>query len=281
VTTNETTATPTPWPTRDQVITALGTMQDRDDLHPNWRSVLGRLRPEAERHTALRAARELLERERQALAGETGTEPVHARPSADMAIFDAIAKVGELETMALCRYVRCGQAALELVAAGGVPVSSGESLPGERPRVDGEGSPLLPEPGEGPGDLRVSEALAEVPGVDLLHMALRQFAAQEWEDAFGCNEYCDELEDGCGGGPHIPEHMIDEANQIERERTARPSTWPTTPTRPPGHSVTAFVSGSAPGPARKGLGEATADAPPSAHHRRPLTIAWPFRILWT
>jgi hypothetical protein len=36
VTTSDTTATPTPWPTRDQVIAALGTMQDRDDLHPNW-----------------------------------------------------------------------------------------------------------------------------------------------------------------------------------------------------------------------------------------------------
>jgi hypothetical protein len=62
-----TAATPTPWPTRDQVVTALGTMQDREDLHPNWRSVLGRLRQDAERHTALRAAGELPERERQTL----------------------------------------------------------------------------------------------------------------------------------------------------------------------------------------------------------------------
>jgi hypothetical protein len=62
-----TTAAPTPWPTSDQVITALGTMQDREDLHPNWRSVLGRLRQDAERHTALRAAGELPERERQTL----------------------------------------------------------------------------------------------------------------------------------------------------------------------------------------------------------------------
>jgi hypothetical protein len=175
VTTNETTATPTPWPTRDQVITALGTMQDRDDLHPNWRSVLGRLRPEAERHTALRAARELLHRERQALAGETGTDSAHARPSGALAIFDAIAKVGELETMALCRYACCGQAALELAAAGAAPASWSEPLPGERPRVDGDEQPLLPEPGEGLGDLRVPEALAGAPGVDLLRMALRGF----------------------------------------------------------------------------------------------------------
>jgi hypothetical protein len=62
-----TTAAPTPWPTSDQVITALGTMQDREDLHPNWRSVLGRLRQDAERHTALRAAGELPESERQTL----------------------------------------------------------------------------------------------------------------------------------------------------------------------------------------------------------------------
>jgi hypothetical protein len=121
VSTNDT--TPTPWPTRDQVITALGTMQNRDDLHPNWASVLGRLRQEAERHTALRAARELLHRERQALAGETGTDPIDARPSGALAVFDAIAKVGELETMALCRYVRCGQAALELAATGAAPAS--------------------------------------------------------------------------------------------------------------------------------------------------------------
>jgi hypothetical protein len=173
VSTNDTTATPTPWPTKDQVITALGTMQDRDDLHPNWRSVLGRLRQGPERYTALRAARELLHGERQALAGETGTNPAHARPSGALAVFDAAAKVGELETMALCRYVCCGQAALELVAAGGAPASWSEPLPGERPRVDGDEQPLLPEPGEGLGDLRVPEALADAPGVDLLHTALR------------------------------------------------------------------------------------------------------------
>jgi len=210
VTTNETTATPTPWPTRDQVITALGTMQDRDDLHPNWRSVLGRLRPEAERHRPARRPG-AMERERQALAGETGTEPVHARPSGELAVFDAIAKVGELETMALCRYACCAQAALELVATGAAPASWSEPLPGERPRVDGAGLPLLPEPGEGLGDLRVPETLVDAPGVDLLHVALRQFAAleaaaQEWEDTFGCNEYCDELEDGCHGGPHPRAH---------------------------------------------------------------------------
>jgi hypothetical protein len=100
-----TTAAPTPWPTSDQVITALGTMQDRDDLHPKWRSVLGRLRQDAERHTALRAAGELLERERQTLAGET--DAGRPRPSGALAVFDAAAKVGELETMALCRYARC------------------------------------------------------------------------------------------------------------------------------------------------------------------------------
>jgi hypothetical protein len=220
-----TAATPTPWPTRDQVITALGTMQDRDDLQPNWRSVLGRLRQDAERHTALRAARELLEQERQILAGET--DPIDARPSGALAVFDAAAKVGELETMALCRYACCAQAALELVAAGSAPASWSDPLPGERPRLDGEGQPLLPEPGEGLGDLRVPEALADAPGVDLLHVALRGFAAleaaaQEWEDAFGCNEYCDELEDGCHGGPHIPEHMIDEANELEREMDRGP-----------------------------------------------------------
>lgn len=71
------------------------------------------------------------------------------------------------------------------------------------------------------------EALADAPGADLLQAALRQFAAleaaaQEWEDAFGCNEYCDELEDGCHGGPHIPEHMIDEANELERELDRAP-----------------------------------------------------------
>jgi len=59
-----------------------------------------------------------MERERLALAGETGTEPVHAHPSGALAIFDAAAKVGELETMALCRYACCGQAALELGAGG-------------------------------------------------------------------------------------------------------------------------------------------------------------------
>jgi hypothetical protein len=44
MTTSGSTAAPTPWPTSDQVITTLGAMQDREDLHPNWRSVLGRLR---------------------------------------------------------------------------------------------------------------------------------------------------------------------------------------------------------------------------------------------
>jgi hypothetical protein len=73
----------------------------------------------------------------------------------------------------------------------------------------------------------VPEALAAAPGVDLLHVALRGFAAleaaaQEWEDAFGCNEYCNELEDGCHGGPHIPEHMIDDANELEREMDRAP-----------------------------------------------------------
>ncbi len=225
--TNDRTTTPTPWPTRDQVITALGTLQDRDDLHPNWRSVLGRLRQDAEQHTALRAARELLERQRQTLAGETGTEPTRARPSGSLAVFDAIAKVATLETMALCAYACCAQAALEQVAIGAAPASWSEPLPGEQPRLDGDGEPLLPEPGEGLGDLRVPEALAGAPGVDLLHVALRQFnaleaARREWDDAFGCNEWCDELEDGCGGGPHIPEHMIDEAHEIEREMDRAP-----------------------------------------------------------
>jgi hypothetical protein len=220
-----TNAAPTPWPTRDQVITALGTIQGRGDLHPNWRSVLGRLRQDAERHTALRAARELLHRECQTLAGET--DAGHPRPSGALAVFDAIAKVGELETRALCRYVCCAQAALELVATGGAPASWSEPLPGERPRIDGDEQPLPPEPGGMPGDLRVPEALADAPGVDLLHVALRQFAAleaaaQEWEDAFGCNEWCDELEDDCHGGPHIPEHMIDDANEIQREMDRAP-----------------------------------------------------------
>jgi len=227
VSTNST-ATPPPWPTRDQVIAALGTMGDRDDLHPNWGSVLGRLRQDAERHTALRAARELLEHERQALAGERpDAAPVDARPSGSLAVFDAITKVAELEAMALCAYVRCGQAALELAAVGAAPASWSEPLAGERPRVDGDGEPLPPEPGEALGDLRVPEALAGAPGVDLLHVALRQFAAleaarQEWEDAFGCNEWCDDLEAGCGGGPHISEHMIDEAHEIEREMDRAP-----------------------------------------------------------
>ncbi len=225
MTTSGSTATPTPWPTSDQVITALGTSQDREDLHPNWRSVLGRLRQDAERHTALRAARELLHREHQTLTGET--DAGRPRPSGALAVFDAIAKVGELETMTLCRYACCAQAALELVATGGAPASWSEPLPGERPRVDGDEQPLLPEPGEEPGDLRLPETLADAPGVDLLHVALRQFAAleaaaQEWQDAFGCNEYCNELEDGCHGGPHIPEHMIDDANEIEREMDRAP-----------------------------------------------------------
>jgi hypothetical protein len=222
VSTNASTATPTPWPTRDQVITALGTMQDRGDLHPNLRSVLGRLRQDAERHTALRAARELLERERPALAGETGTEPVHARPSGALAVFDAIAKVGELETMALRRYACCAQGALELVATGGAPRPGPTRCPASDPGSTATACRCCRSRGTGAGDLRVPEALADAPGVDLLHVALRQFAAleaaaQEWEDAFGCNEYCDELEDGCSGGPHIPEHMIDEANELERE----------------------------------------------------------------
>jgi hypothetical protein len=204
------------------VITALGTMQDRDDLHPNWRSVLGRLRQDTERHTAPRAAGELLHRERQALAGENGTNPARARPSGALAVFDAAAKVGELEIMALCRYACHAQAALELVATGAAPASWSDPLPGERPRVDGDEQPLLPEPGDRRRELRVPEALVDAPGVDLLHVALRQFvaleaAAQEWEDAFGCNEYCADLEDGCHGGPHILEHMIDDANEIERE----------------------------------------------------------------
>ncbi len=264
-----TTATPTPWPTRDQVIAALGTMADRDDLHPNWRSVLDRLRQDAERHTALRAARELLELQRQALAGETGTDPSGARPSGETAIFEAIAKVGELEAMALCAYVRCGQAALELVAAaaGAAPASWGESLPGERPRVDGDGKPLLPEPGEARGDLRVPETLTGAPGVDLLHVALRQFAAleaarQEWEDAFGCNERCDDLEDGCGGGPHISEHMIDQAHEIEREMDRAPEYLADYADAAAWALANGLRDRLRTPPARKGPGEATADAPP-------------------
>jgi hypothetical protein len=73
----------------------------------------------------------------------------------------------------------------------------------------------------------VPETLADGPGVDLLDMALRGFtapeaASQEWEDLFGYNDHCAELEDGCSGGPHIPEHMIDDANELEREMDRRP-----------------------------------------------------------
>jgi len=227
-----TTTTPTPWPTRDQVIEALGTMGDRGDLHPNWRSVLGRLRQDAERHTALRAARELLERQRPALVGETGDDPARARPSGSLAVFDAIAKVATLETMALCAYACCAQAALEQVAIGAAPASWSEPLPGEQPRLDGDGEPLLPEPGEGLGDLRVPEALAGAPGVDLLHVALRQFnaleaARREWDDAFGCNEWCDELEREMD---RAPEYLADYADAAAwtlihglRERLRAPS----------------------------------------------------------
>jgi hypothetical protein len=73
VTTNETTATPTPWPTRDQVITALGEAREHGDLHANWDSVLGRLCQAAEQHTALHATRELLHRERQTLTARPAT----------------------------------------------------------------------------------------------------------------------------------------------------------------------------------------------------------------
>jgi len=124
--------------------------------------------------------------------------------------------------MALCRYACCAQAALELVApTGGAPASWSEPLPGERPRVDGDEQPLLPEPGDRRGELRVPEALVAAAGVDLLHMALRGFAALETaqlerEDLFGCNDHCAELEEGCSSGPHIPEHMIDEALRFHR-----------------------------------------------------------------
>ncbi len=219
--TTDTTATPTPWPTRDQVIAALGTMADRTDLHPNWQSALGRLREHAERHTALRAAGELLERERQALTGEPpNADPVNARPSAELAVFDAIAKVGELEHQALCRYACCAQAALELAAAAS-PASWHEPLPGETPPVDADGRPRLPAPGEEPGELRLPEALEQAPGVEVIGTALQGFAAlaaahEDWQDTFGCNEACDELEEGCGGGPHISEHEIDYAHELER-----------------------------------------------------------------
>jgi hypothetical protein len=58
-------------------------------------------------------------------------------------------------------------------------------------------------------------------------MALRGFAvleaaSQEWEDLFGCNDHSAELEDGGSGGAHIPEHMIDDANELEREMDRRP-----------------------------------------------------------
>jgi hypothetical protein len=73
----------------------------------------------------------------------------------------------------------------------------------------------------------VLEAIAPAAGVDLLHQALRQFnaitaAEDEWEELFGCNDYCADDEDGCGGGPHIPEHMIDTANELEREAERAP-----------------------------------------------------------
>jgi hypothetical protein len=162
------------------VIAALGAMADRTGLRPNWRSVLGRLRQAAERHTTLRAARELLERERPALAGETGTDPARARPSAGLAVYDAIAKVGELETEALCRYVCLGQATLELVATGAAPASWHEPLPGEEPQRDPlTNRAVLPEPGPELEELCVPEALEQTPGVELLHMALRQFDALE------------------------------------------------------------------------------------------------------
>ncbi len=222
--TNDTTPAPTPWPTRNQVITALGQAREPGDLASGWDSILVRLRQHAEQHTALRAARELLERERQALSGERpDADPIDARPSGSLAVFDAIAKVGKLETETLARYVCCAQAALELLAAGGVPAWN-QRLHLEEPRRDRLTSqPVLPEPGEERGALRVPEgSLEEAPGVDLLHRALRQFDAledahQEWDDAFGCNEYCDDLEDGCGGSPHIPEHMIDQAAELEQE----------------------------------------------------------------
>jgi hypothetical protein len=227
VTSNDT-ATPTPSPTRDQVIAALGHTRERGDLHPNWDSVLVRLRQAAERHTALRAARELLERERQALTGKTGTDPLEARPSSGMAVYDAIAKVGELETEALCRYVCLGQAALELVAAGATPASWHEPLPGEEPRRDPlTNRPDLPVPGPELEELCVPKALTQAPGVDLLEMALRQFDAletadQEYEDLFGCNEHCAELEDGCSGGPHVPEHLIEQEAALLEELDREP-----------------------------------------------------------
>ena len=155
--------------------------------------------------------------------------PLDARPSGSLAVFDAIAKVGELEALALGGYVCCAQAALELVATGDAPASWSGLLPGEAPRQDGDGVPLLPEPGESPGDLRVPKALTVATGVYLLHMALRQFAAitaaeDEWEALFGCSDYCADLGVGvtCGGGPHIPEHMLDTATEIEREMDRAP-----------------------------------------------------------
>jgi hypothetical protein len=73
----------------------------------------------------------------------------------------------------------------------------------------------------------LAEALEQAPGVELIGMALQGFAAlqaahEDWQDTFGCNEYCDELEEGCGGGPHISEHMIDYARELEREMDREP-----------------------------------------------------------
>jgi hypothetical protein len=119
------------WPTRDQVLDALAATSNRQDLHKHWRQVLGRLERFAERHATL--TRALLTREREALARPVRHDPTLTRPSASLAVFDAVGAVGGLETEELMRYAYLAQAALELAAAGGHPPLWSAPIPGEEP----------------------------------------------------------------------------------------------------------------------------------------------------
>lgn len=205
------TTTPNQWPTREQLLGALHNAASDPDVPIAWRGVFARLRNTGRYQAELRAAlRRLTDRP---VGDDDVPDEITDAELADNAALrlgfyqgiGVLERTCDRETFI---YAHLAQAALDTLAAGATPAGFDVPLDGER-RTHRVGERTVidtPEPS-------LPDALVAAEGSYLIRCALGQLeeaveAGQEYEEM-------GEFEDDEGNVGHcIPEHMLDEAEQL-------------------------------------------------------------------
>lgn len=216
------TTTPTPWPSREQLLGALRAAASDPDVPIGWCGVLARLLTKGRYQAELRAALRRLT-DRTVGADETPDEITHAELADNAALrLGYYQGLGALERSCdreAFIYAHLAQAALDTFAAGITPVWFDSPLEGEH-RTHRRGCAS----GCGCGEQNVidtpeptlPDALVAAEGTYLIRCALRQLedaveAGREYEEM---GEY--ENDEG-DIGHCIPEHMLGDAEQLYDE----------------------------------------------------------------